>query len=77
MPKAHPVPPLDTERTSAMLGPWAAPFALGYAMMRMGAEVTLFWADHLFDSSRGCDEEDSPLPMPETLEEREDTDLFA
>lgn len=79
MPTARPVPPLDADRATTLFGPFAAPFALGYAFFRMGSELSMVWVDTLFEAHRPCEEEDDEdLPVPDMLEaERHEPELFA
>jgi hypothetical protein len=81
MPTARPVPPLDSDKAQDYLGPLAAPFMLGYTMMRMTAEMSLFWCTEMFAPhpfAREEEEDDDTLPVPDTVEnEQRDTELFA
>lgn len=77
MPKARPVPTYDGEKANAVLGPFAAPFAIGYTMVRMAAELSLFWADMIFVSRENKNKDEKSLPLPDQLEDKDEPELFA
>lgn len=78
MPKARPVPEVDTDKTSAMLGPFAMPFALGYAFFRMSTAMSLFWADQMFAAHGARKEKNPDLSVPESVKsDKDEPELFA
>lgn len=71
------VPAPDIAGLTAMIGPFALPFAMAQQGFAIYAEMTGAWCDLMFTPHENPSEDGAQLTMPEPLRTDDERELFA